>query len=51
MDKLILFVVLIALTSCYKMPEEDYYSTTPTTNSPLMVPQKSGSDFVPGMKY
>lgn len=44
-----LFMLLI-LSSCYKMPDENYYSTIPLTNNPQVIPQKSTS-MMPGMKY
>jgi hypothetical protein len=46
-----LFALMMALSSCYKMPSDDYYSTIPLTNNPQVIPQKGGPSMMPGMSY
>lgn len=46
-----LIISLASLTSCYRMPREDEYSVTPTTNNPQIHPQKKSNSFLPGVGY
>jgi hypothetical protein len=40
----------LILTSCYKMPSDDDYSTIPTTNNPDLTREKNDS-MMPGLGY
>lgn len=46
---LMLIITATILTSCYRMPTEDDYSTVPVTNNPDVTREKP--NFMPNMKY
>ncbi len=51
MKHFILFLSLsLLLTSCYRMPTENDFSTVPTTNNPAVTCEKYVAPF-PGMGY
>ena len=39
---------ILVLSSCYRMPTDDDFSTVPTVNNPAVTNEKPGS-FLPGM--
>lgn len=43
-------LVLVTLTSCYRMPKENEYSLVPMTNNPD-VTRDRGPGLVPGVSY
>lgn len=45
-----IFFVATSLSSCYRMPTENEYSTIPTVNNPD-VTRASGGSGLPGMSY
>lgn len=44
------FVVLLLLSSCYRMPTEEDYSLVPTTNNPAITYEKDDSP-IPKVSY
>jgi len=46
----VFFAVVLALTGCYKIPDEYDYCTIPVTNNPSITKEK-GSGALPTMKY
>lgn len=47
---LLITAALVMLTSCYRMPGEDDFSTIPTTNNPDVTRAKDSSP-APSMNY
>lgn len=54
-DLLCLFVmvgvVTMLLSSCYRMPNDDEYSLVPATNNPDVVGDKGGQSWMPGAGF
>lgn len=48
---LILMTFMLALSSCYRMPDDDCVSTIPMTNNPQVVPQRGGNTLMPSASY
>lgn len=44
------WVLLLSLTGCYRMPDEDEYSLVPTTNNPEITLERNDS-VIPSMSY
>lgn len=42
--------LLLALSSCYRMPGDEDFCTNPATNNPAVTCEKQGSG-MPGMSY
>ncbi len=51
-NKLLLALMAAScLSSCYKMPDDDYMSVVPMTNNPNVIPQKGGNALTPNVSY
>jgi hypothetical protein len=47
---LLLLSTFVTLTSCYRMPGDDEYSTLPTTNNPQVTKQRQDAS-LPAIGY
>lgn len=44
------FVIVVALSSCYRMPTDEDYCVIPTTNNPDIT-RETGGQLLPSMSY
>jgi len=49
--KLIALLMLITLTSCYRMPSEDEYTVVPTINNPAVTRERQEANPLSGIGY
>lgn len=48
---LLLSIIILSLTSCYRMPTDDDYCLVPNLNNPDITREKSSNSLAPGLGF